>query len=140
VDPSHRDGSGQAGHQVISPDTGQMEDAVRTASEGLRLRIFVHEALRHARKPLYVAIVELARREGLAGATVFRGIEGYGLHRHLHTARLVDLSDDLPMIVEIVDTSEAIRRFLPLLDRMIPHGTATLSPVHIVKYSTRQQA
>ena len=124
---------------MISPGTGQMEDAVRTASEGLRLRIFVHEALRHARKPLYAAIVELARREGLAGAIVFRGIEGYGLHRHLHTTRLVDLSDDLPMIVEIVDTREAIRRFLPLLDQMIPHGTATLSPVHIVKYSSGQR-
>jgi PII-like signaling protein len=124
---------------VISPGTGQTEEAVRTASEGLRLRIFVHEALRHARRPLYAAIVELARREGLAGAIVFRGIEGYGLHRHLHTTRLVDLSDDLPMIVEIVDTSEAIRRFLPLLDQMIPRGTATLSPVHIVKYSTGQR-
>jgi uncharacterized protein len=114
-------------------------DAVRTGREGLRLRIFVHEALRHGHKPLYAAIVELARREGLAGATVFRGMEGYGLHRHLHTARLVDLSDDLPIIVEIVDTSEAMRRFVPLLDQVIPHGTATLSPVHIVKYSTGQR-
>ena len=83
--------------------------------------------------------MELARCEGLAGATVFRGMEGYGLHRHLHTTRLVELSDDLAMIVEIVDTSEAIRRFVPLLDPMIPHGTATLSPVHIVKYSTGQR-
>ena len=56
--------------------------------------------------------------------------------RHLHTAHLLDLSDDLPISVEIVDTSEAIRRFVPLLDPVIPHGTATLSPVHIVKYST----
>ena len=97
MDPSHRDGSGQAGHQMTSPDTGQMAEAVRTGREGLRLRIFVHEALRHGHKPLYAAIVALARREGLAGATVFRGMEGYGLHRHLHTTRLVDLSDDLPM-------------------------------------------
>jgi PII-like signaling protein len=116
-----------------------MEDAVRTGSGGLRLRIFVHEALRYDHKPLYAAIVELARREGLAGATVFRSMEGYGLHRHLHTARLVDLADDLPIIVEIVDTCEAIRRFVPLLDQVIPHGTATLSPVHIVKYSTGQR-
>jgi uncharacterized protein len=124
---------------MTAPDTGPMEDAVRTGRDGLRLRIFVHEALRHGHKPLYAALVELARREGLAGATVFRGMEGYGLHRHLHTARLVDLSDDLPIIVEIVDTSEAIRRFVPLLDQVIPHGTATLSPVHIVKYSTGQR-
>jgi PII-like signaling protein len=121
---------------MTAPDPDPMEDTVRTGREGLRLRIFVHEALRHGHKPLYAAIVELARREGLAGATVFRGMEGYGLHRHLHTARLVDLSDDLPIIVEIVDTSEAIRRFVPLLDQVIPHGTATLSPVQIVKYST----
>ena len=114
----------------------QEADGVRARSKGLRLRVFVHEALRHDHQPLYAAIVELARREGLAGAIVFRGIEGYGLHRHLHTTRLVDLSDDLPIIVEIVDTSEAIRRFVPLLDQVIPHGTATLSPVHIVKYST----
>ena len=113
---------------------------MRTGSDGLRLRIFVHEALRHGHMPVYAAIVELAHREGLAGATVFRGIEGFGRHRHLHTTRLVDLSDDLPIIVEIVDTSEAIRRFLPLLDQVIPHGTATLSPVHIVKYSPGQRA
>ncbi len=115
--------------------SAQEADAVRTGSEGLRLRLFVHEALRHDHQPLYAAIVALARREGLAGATVFRGIEGFGLHRHLHTTRLLDVSDDLPMIVEIVDTTEAIRRFLPLLDSLVPHGTATLSPVRIVKYS-----
>jgi PII-like signaling protein len=113
----------------------QEVDPVRTGSEGLRLRLFVHEALRHGRQPLYAAIVALARREGMAGATVFRGIEGFGLHRHLHTTRLLDVSDDLPVIVEIVDTAEAIRRFLPLLDAMVPHGTATLSPVRIVKYA-----
>lgn len=108
---------------------------MKTSRDGLRLRLFVHETLRHDHKPLYAAIVELARREGMAGATVFRGIEGYGLHSHLHTTRLVDISDDLPMIVEIVDATDAIRRFVPLLDDMIPHGTATLSPVHITTYS-----
>lgn len=109
---------------------------MKSGSEGLRLRIFIHEALRHKGTYLYEAIVAQARREGMAGATVLRGMEGYGLHRHLHTTRLVDVSDDLPIIVEIVDTVEAIQRFAPLLDGVIPHGTATLSPVHIVKYST----
>lgn len=108
---------------------------MRTGSEGLRLRIFIHEALRSDHQPLYAAIVQLARREGLAGATVFGGIEGYGLHRHVHTTRLVDLADDLPIIVEILDTTEAIERFLPQLDALVPHGTVTLSPVEIVKYS-----
>ncbi|MGH2391023.1 MAG: DUF190 domain-containing protein [Chloroflexota bacterium] len=107
---------------------------MRTGCEGLRLRVFIHEALRHDHKPLYAHIVELARREGLAGAVVFRGIEGYGLHRHLHTTRLLDVSDDLPMIVELVDKVEAIRRFLLLLGPIVPHGTATLSPVRIVTY------
>ncbi len=108
---------------------------MKSGSEGLLLRLFVHEALRHEHKPLYQAVVERARREGLAGATVFRGCEGYGRHRHLHTTRLVDVSDDLPVVVEIVDSAEAIQRFLPVLEPLIPHGTATLSPVSIVKYS-----
>ncbi|HVA91123.1 MAG TPA: DUF190 domain-containing protein [Chloroflexota bacterium] len=107
-----------------------------TECEGLRLRIFVHEALRYGHKAVYAEVVELARREGLAGAVVFRGIEGFGLHRHLHTTRLLDVSDDLPMIVEIVDRTDAIQRFLLLLDRIVPHGTATLSPVQIVTYRT----
>jgi uncharacterized protein len=111
------------------------EQPMRTGSEGLRLRIFIHEALRDGHQPLYAAIVALARREGLAGATVFRGVEGFGQHRHLHTTRLVDVSDNLPVIVEIVDAAERIRSFLPVLDGLIPHGTATLSPVRIVKYS-----
>ena len=108
---------------------------MRTGSEGLCLRIFVHERLQHDHRTLYATLVALARREGLAGATVFRGIEGYGLHRHLHTARLVDVADDLPIVVEIVDDEAAIRRFLPLLDGLIPHGAATLSPVRVVTYS-----
>jgi PII-like signaling protein len=109
--------------------------AIKSGSEGLRLRVYIHERLRHQHRPLYAIIVELARHEGMAGATVFRGIEGYGLHRHLHTTRLLDVSDDLPVIVEIVDTAEAIQSFLQTLDALIPHGMATLSPVSIIKYS-----
>lgn len=108
---------------------------MKNGSQGLRLRIFIHEALRHQGKYLYQAIVEQARREGMAGATVFRGMEGYGLHRHLHTTRLLDVSDDLPVIVEIIDTTERIQRFLPSLEPLIPHGAVTLSPVSIIKYS-----
>lgn len=111
-----------------------------SGGEGLRLRIFIHEGLRHGGKPLYAAIVEQARRAGLAGATVFRAMEGYGLHRHLHTSRLVDVSDDLPIVVEIIDTTEAVRGFLPALDPLIPHGAATLSPVTIIKYSAGEPA
>ena len=109
---------------------------MKSESEGLRLRIFVHEALRHEHKYLYEAIVEHAHREGMAGATVFRGIEGYGLHRHLHTSRLVDVSDNLPVVVEIIDTPTAIQRFVPTLDALVPHGYATLVPVRIITYNT----
>lgn len=112
---------------------------MKTYKDGLRLRIFVHEVIRYKNKPLYEALVQLAWREGLAGATVFRGVEGYGRCRHLHTTRLLDISDDLPMIVEIVDTEAAIRRFLPLLDGIISHGTVALSPVHITTYSSEAQ-
>ncbi len=132
VDTGHRHAGGTAGDPL---DVARAEEPpMRTGCEGLRLRVFIHEELRYDHKPLYAHIVEMAHREGLAGAVVFRGIEGYGLHRHLHTTRLLDVSDDLPMIVELVDKVEAIRRFLLLLDPIVPHGMATLSPVRIVTY------
>lgn len=108
---------------------------MKLQGEGLRLRVYIHEALRYQHKPLYAAIVEQARRQGMAGATVFRGLEGYGLHRHLQTTRLLDVSDDLPIVVEIIASAEAIQRFIPILDALIPHGAATLSAVSIVTYS-----
>jgi PII-like signaling protein len=107
---------------------------VKAESEGLWLRIYIHESLRCDHHAIYEALVALARREGLANATVYRAMEGFGRHRHLHTSRLVDVSDDLTMIVEFVDAEPAIRHFVGLLDAMIPHGTATLSPVQIVTY------
>jgi len=113
---------------------------MRSASLGLWLRIYIHESMRYGHQPLYEALVVMARREGLAGATVFRAVEGFGMHRHLHTTRLVDVSDDLTMIVELVDSEPAIRHFVGLLDTMIPHGTAVLSPVQIVTYRTGRTA
>lgn len=113
---------------------------MKSGSDGLRLRVFLDDGLRHKGLYLYQAIVEHARREGMAGATVFRGIEGYGLHRHLHTTRLVDTWGDLPVIVEIIDTAERIHHFLPTLDPLIPHGTVTLSPVSIITYSTGRRS
>ena len=109
---------------------------MKTESTGLQLCIFVHEGLRHGPQPLYEALVRLARQQGLAGATVYRGIEGFGPHRHVHTARLLDVSDDLPMIVEIVDQAEAVQAFLLLLEGMVPHGATTLEPVEILKVSS----
>jgi PII-like signaling protein len=101
----------------------------------LRVRLFLHTTLRVRGKPLYVAVVELARQEGMAGATVFHGIEGYGIHHHVHLARLADVGEDLPVIVEIIDTPDAIERFLVRIEGLIPHGLATLSPVQVLKYA-----
>ena len=102
--------------------------------EGKLLRIFVGESDRVEGKPLFEAIVEAVRREGLAGATVLRGIEGYGASSHLHTSRILRLSEDLPVVIEIVDTEANIDRILPTLDAMVGDGMMTIEKVHIVTY------
>ena len=113
---------------------------MKSASSGLWLRIYIHESVRCGHQSLYEALVALAHRERIAGATVFRAVEGFGMHRHLHTTRLLDVSDDLPMILEFVDSEPAIRHFIGLLDPMIPHGTAVVSPVEIVTYRMERPA
>jgi PII-like signaling protein len=106
----------------------------RLEGEGKLLRIFVGESdLWHGR-PLYQAIVERVREHGLAGATVVRGIEGFGAHSHLHTARILRLSADLPIVIEMVDTADRIEAVLPLLDEMVGEGLVTIEPVHVVTY------
>ena len=107
---------------------------MRLEGEGQLLRIFIGESDRWHGKPLYEAIVQLARSEGLAGATVMRGIEGFGADSHLHTARILRLSEDLPVVVEIVDREEAIARILPQLDEMVGEGMVTLERVHVIAY------
>ena len=102
--------------------------------EGKLLRLFIGESDTWHGKPLYQAVVECVRREGLAGATVIRGIEGFGAHSRLHTSRILRLSEDLPVVVEIVDTAENIDRILPLLDEMVQEGMLTLERVQIVSY------
>ncbi|HEY8740932.1 MAG TPA: DUF190 domain-containing protein [Candidatus Dormibacteraeota bacterium] len=110
---------------------------MRLEGEGKLLRIYIGESDRWHRKPLFEAIVELARREGLAGATVLRGIEGYGADSHLHTSRILRLSEDLPVVIEIVDTAENIERVLPKLDQMVEEGMVTIENVHVVAYRTK---
>lgn len=107
---------------------------MRLEGEGVLLRIFIGETDRWGGKPLYEAIVRLVRAEGLAGATVLRGIEGFGADSRLHTARILRLSEDLPVVVEVVDTEENIRRVLPRLDEMIAEGMVTTEKVHVVAY------
>ena len=110
---------------------------MKLEGEGQLLRIFIGESDRWHGKPLYEAIVEVARREGLAGATVLRGIEGFGADSHLHTSRILRLSEDLPVVIEIVDREEAIARVLPLLDDMVGEGMVTTERVHVIAYRSK---
>jgi hypothetical protein len=106
----------------------------RLTGEGKLLRIFIGESDRWHGRPLYQAIVERVREEGLAGATVVRGIEGFGADSHLHTSRILRLSEDLPVVIELVDTPERIDAVLPLLDEMVEEGMVTVESVQIVAY------
>ena len=102
--------------------------------DGSLLRIFIGESDRHGHQPLYEAIVLKAREQGLAGATVLRGVMGFGKHSILHTAKILRLSEDLPMVIEIVDSAEKINGFLPVLNEMITDGLVTLERVKVLQY------
>ena len=113
---------------------------MRIEGEGKLLRIFIGESDKHGHKPLYQAIVEMLREEGLAGATVLRGVEGFGAKSHLHTARILRLSEDLPIVVEVVDQAERIEAVLPKLDEMIGDGMVTLERVEVLAYRAEPPA
>ena len=98
------------------------------------LRIFIGESDTHEGRPVYQAIVETLRREGLAGVTVLRGIEGFGKSSRLHTAHILRLSEDLPIVIECVDTADRIEAILPTLDTMIGDGLVTLERVDVRVY------
>ena len=99
---------------------------------GKRLRIFVGEAQEWQGRPLYRAVLEVVQRQGAAGATVLRGIEGFGPEHHLSSERLPDISENLPVVIEIVDSNERIDALLPLLDHLVQRGMITVTPVEIV--------
>jgi PII-like signaling protein len=101
-------------------------------TDSVLLRIFIGETARYKHQPLYEAIVMKARELHLAGATVLRGSMGFGKSSRLHTTKILRLSDDLPVVVEIVDSEEKINAFLPVLDEMMPAGLATLEKVRTV--------
>src|SRR5437763_13761867 len=107
---------------------------MKIEGEARRLRVYIDEDDRWHGKPLFAAIVERCRAEGIAGATVLRGIEGYGAHSRIHTARILRLSEDLPIVIDIVDRPERIARIMPILDEMVTEGLITVENVHIVKY------
>lgn len=102
----------------------------------LLLRIFLGEDDRHGHRPLYEAIVLAARSHGLAGATVLRGPMGFGHSSRLHTAKILRLSDDLPLVIEIVDGAPKIEAFLPVLDSLMGSGLVTLEKVEIIRYGS----
>ena len=102
--------------------------------ESLLLRVFIGESDRWHHQPLYEAIVMRARELHVAGATVLRGSMGYGKTSRLHTTKILRLSDDLPLIIEIVDSEEKINSFLPVLDEMMGGGLVTLEKVRVIDY------
>ncbi len=99
---------------------------------GKHICIFIGEAEEWHGKPLYRVILEQLQQHGALGATVLRGIEGFGPEHHLSTERLPDISDNLPLIIEVVDHEEKVATLLPLLDQLVQHGTITVSTVQIV--------
>jgi PII-like signaling protein len=100
----------------------------------LRLTVLIGEADQFHHRPLYSEIVHRAHQAGLAGASVFRGIEGYGRSSRIHTTRLLSLSEDLPIAIVIVDTADAVHAFLPQLDELVTQGMVLLDEVEVVKY------
>ena len=102
--------------------------------EQVLMRIFIGEGDRHGHKPLYEALVELLRSEGFAGATVLRGVCGFGANRVYHTQKLLDLSADLPLVVEVVDAEEKINAIMPRIDAMMGGGMITLEKATVIRY------
>lgn len=109
-------------------------DEPRLPVEATLLRIFIGDTDRHKHQPLYEAIVMKAREMHLAGATVLKSPMGFGKNSHIHTAKILQLSTDLPIIIEIVDLAEKIQAFLPVLDAMMDGGLVTLEKVQVIEY------
>ncbi|HQP11125.1 MAG TPA: DUF190 domain-containing protein [Candidatus Omnitrophota bacterium] len=107
---------------------------MKLPEEGMLLRIFVGETDQHKGKVLYEQIVIKARELNLAGATVVRGIMGFGADSRMHSAKLLRLSEDLPIVIELVDTEENLNKLLPFLDETVQEGLITLEKVRVIKY------
>ncbi|MFD3926075.1 DUF190 domain-containing protein [Streptomyces sp. NPDC058614] len=110
----------------------------RLTGRALRVTIFIGENDTWHHKPLYTEIVHRARAAGIAGASVFRGIEGFGASSLIHTSRLLSLSEDLPVAVVIVDTEERVRAFLPTLDALVSEGLVILDDCEVIRYVGRE--
>ncbi len=111
---------------------------MKIPEEGQLLRIFIGESDRWKGKPLYEAIILKAREMGIAGATMLRGMMGYGAASRIHTAKILRLSEDLPIVVEIVDSKEKITALLPTIEEMVQEGLVTLENVRVLQYQSRK--
>lgn len=107
--------------------------------EQVLMRIFIGESDRYQHRPLYQALVELFRQEGFAGATVLRGVCGFGAHSVYHTQKLLDLSADLPLVVEAVDSREKIDAVMPRIDEMMDGGMITLEKATVIRYAPKER-
>jgi PII-like signaling protein len=111
------------------------EVIMRLSGEQVLVRIFIGESDRWHHQPLSIALLERLRRDGFAGATVFHGVAGFGARSVLHTTHLVRLSEDLPVVIEVVDTEEHSQRLVAILDEMVPEGLVTIEKVQVIKYA-----
>ena len=107
---------------------------MKIPADGKLLRIFIGEADKWNGKPLYEEIILLAKKSGLAGATAIKGFMGFGCKSHMHTTKLLRLSEDLPIVIEIVDSEEKINQFIPQIDAMVKEGLVTLEKVNVIMY------
>ena len=107
---------------------------MKIPKEGKLLRIFIGESDKWQGRPLHEEIIFLAKKEGMAGATALKGFIGFGAKSHMHTAKILRLSEDLPVVIEIVDSEEKINRFLPHLDTMVREGLITLEKATVILY------
>jgi len=112
---------------------------MKIPEEGQLLRIFIGESDRWKGKPLYEAIILKAREMGIAGATMLRGMMGYGAASRIHTAKILRLSEDLPIVVEIVDSKEKITALLPTIEEMVQEGLVTLENVRVLQYRSGKE-
>lgn len=115
--------------------TDLLSPSLRLVLEQMMVRIFVGEDDRWRQQPLATALVERLRKEGFAGATVLRGLAGFGARSVFHTSHLLELSQDLPLVIEVVDTEEHVQKLIPILDEMVSDGLVTLEKVRVLKYA-----
>jgi uncharacterized protein len=120
--------------------TRHLEDSMRLTGTALRLTIMVGECDQWHHKPMFTEIVPRAHQAGLAGATVLRGIEGYGASNLIHTSRILSLTEDLPVVIVIIDTHDRIHAFLPQLDELVTEGLVVLDECEVIRYVGRGPA